>query len=220
MKNFLIISMILSAIVLPWCNKSNTVSPSLISSWIQNNSSISNTSSWTQKDISPTTLTGNVASWAILTGESYTAILTGNSLIYNNLFHVTIPKNLLVWTNENQSYEIFRLDFSKDFALDTWSQWSFQVFVIAVVGWRKDINDEAKCTQWKYDEWVLTKKTTKTIIQWKPVYITLSDFSYMHRKWSQWDLCFVDNNIMYTISLGSYTKQYIQKILNSFQFLN
>ncbi|MCX6822915.1 MAG: hypothetical protein NTX91_02865 [candidate division SR1 bacterium] len=220
MKKFLIITIILSAIVLHGCNKSNTVSPSLVSSGLQNNSSISDTSSGTQNDILPTALTGNVVSGAILSGESYTVILTGHSLVYKHLFHITIPKNLLVWTNEYQSYEIFRLDFSKDFTPAAWFQGYFKVFVEPVVGWRKDINDQAKCTQGKYDEGVLAKKTTKIMIQGKPIYITISDSSFMQRKRSQGDLCFVENNIIYTVSVGSYDKPYIQKILNSFQFLN
>ena len=177
---------------------------------------------------SPLISTWNVFSWAIISWSNYFVIITWNRLVYSGLFSIAIPKNLQIRTNEYQWAEIIRLDFGKDALPDSWSEWYFKLYVEDVPSRKKENNDKDKCVLGEYDEWVISNKTTtksigdKTIFMTKLTYYVMAapELDIKEKKREQWDLCFLNNGIIYRISVWSYDKIHIQQTLDSFQFIN
>ena len=67
--------------------------------------------------------------------------------------------------------------------------------------WRKQGDGIYRCTFGNYDEDVTSKNTITKRKNGKEFYITYANFSAFNKKRRQGDLCFVDNDLIYTISI-------------------
>ena len=172
-------------------------------------------------------LTWNILSWAMISWSNYFVSITWGHLIYSGLFSIMIPKNLQIRTNKYQWAEIIRLDLEKDSLPDSRTKWYFKFYVENIPSRKKENNDKDKCILGEYDEWVIFNKTITKTIDDKTVFITkltyyvaaAPELDIIEKKWEQWDLCFLNNDIIYRVSVWSYDKIFIQKILDSFQFI-
>jgi hypothetical protein len=163
--------------------------------------------------------TGNTLSWWLIQWKGYSVEISWGILTYTNLFSISIPENLLIWTNEYQWSEIIRLDFSVNTQPDIWTQWYFKLFVEHVPARKSSYTNKEKCVSGEYEDGVISTITTSKNIKQQEVYLTNINFSAQSKNRDQRDVCFINNDIIYTLSIWSYDNVFLQKIVNSFDIL-
>ncbi len=161
----------------------------------------------------------DIGSWTSISWVKYTILISWNKLIYEWFFSISIPKYLLSREYTNNGME--RLSFT-----DVTKEKYLTLTTTAVDWWRIGQNDKDRCALDRYDEGVISNKTIEKVIQGKNIYITnlifyvpaAPEIDITERKRAESDLCFVDNNVIYIMSVWGYDNAYIQRILNSLHF--
>ena len=149
-------------------------------------------------------------------------IISWNIITSSWLFTINFPKNLLftIHNTLNQWRYQETLETYKDSWKNSRKSGYIKIFVENIPDWKKALNDEDKCVFGNYDEYVISKKTIKKAQKNKDIYTTYLSFSTIDNKRRQWDLCFIDNNLIYTVSVWWYSQTNINHILDSFTFID
>ena len=210
MKYIISSCLFLGFFIFAWCNHIWQPSTNTIPKYI----------SWTQSIIKESTWS-LIATQSILTPQK-SLMISWHILIYSWLFTITTPTNLPFQKHiiDSQSRYIEKLNLSTDSENRDQKNGYFHFFVEPIADWKKEFSDKDKCIFGNYDENITSKTTLTETKDNKEIYITNVIFSAFDTTWKQWDLCFIDHNLIYTLSVWGYTENYIKNIINSFSLTN
>ncbi len=167
-------------------------------------------------------ITWNTTSGTNISSYYPSLSVSWNTIISNWLFTIQFPTNLVFQMHDTLGQ--WRYKERLDLYIDSWKESRkngyVKVFVENIPDWRKELSNEDKCIFSNYDENIVSKKTIKK--QWsnKDIYLTYVTFSAMNNVRKQGDLCFIKNNLIYTVSVWWYDQSSIENILTSFTFLD
>ncbi len=167
-------------------------------------------------------ITWNTISETIIPSYYPSLTVSWNTIISSWLFTIIFPMNL--WFQTHDTLGQWRYKERLDLYIDSWKESRkngyVKIFIESIPERRKELSDKDKCIFGNYDESILSKKTITK--QWsnKEIYTTYVTFSVLDNTRKQWDLCFIDNDLIYTISVWWYTTTYINSIIDSFTFLD
>lgn len=167
-------------------------------------------------------ITWNTASGTTISLYYPSLTISWNTIISNWLFTIQFPTNLVFQIYDTLGQ--WRYKEKLDLYVDSWKESRkngyIKVFVEIIPDWKKELSDEDKCVFGNYDENIVSKKTIKKQWKNKDIYITYVTFSAMNNVRKQGDLCFIKNNLIYTVSVWWYNQSSIENILHSFTFLD
>jgi len=226
MKKVILLSLALS-IFLTWCTLPTEKDDKTETPY--SNGSIKNVSSfnlsWKNKEKS-VSLYGNILS-GINISWKYSGIKNSwNTLYYDNIFAI-----ILLESSQERSYEANYSPIVNKYTERLWIENSennsisirnHSIDRIKSLQW-KDSLDKELCTP-HYEEWINYKPKTIEKILWnKKIYITYATFNVSGPdmepfKNYQAEICFVQNDRIYTITIGD-NKKYRKDIVEAFKFL-
>lgn len=222
-KKLLIIVMFYSIILLSWCNLNQPVEKNIIK--LTGNQKTDTILSWDtrKQDIS---IYGDISSGIDISWQYSSIKSSWDVLYYDNIFNIRLFQDA-----QKRLYDVTY------FPIVTWySEWlwindlkdnsisikSHSIIDIISLQW-ENLNIQDLCMP-HYEEWIhYQPKTIEKTIWEKKIYITYSTFDVSGPdmkpfKNYQAEICFVENDRIYTISIGD-IKNYRKDIVDSFNFI-
>lgn len=201
--------LILICIILMWCDRSGLQQRWSIETWWNTQSSQETIK---QETFSAGEISGHTVFW-----KDRNIVISSGYLTYDNTFVIELPQNITKRAYNNDSTEWFSLSEDKNINFITYTAWN-------TGWWRSEMTIREICTP-DYQEWINYKPQTNKIMQDdKEYFITYAIFDISGpdappAKNYQAEICFVQNGLRYTLSIGS-SKAYRKDIVKSFHFLN
>lgn len=209
MKYLFLLNAFVFASLLVWCTIQNnwlySTGEKNIYTWN------SNASSWSENEI----INWTIASWIFISWQQLNIYNFWNIIIYGWLFTLSTPKEI----DKREYYNMYDETLSLD---DNIGNVGLSISSYISTWLQDELSNKDKCA-YDYTEWVLSKSIFTKEIDWKIVYLanilfSISSPDTLPRKSWQSCLCFVNNDVVYRISVSDNLK-YREDIINSFKFI-
>lgn len=147
-------------------------------------------------------------------------ILSWHKLIYSGKFTVELSDNLQYWKSIypwNQGVEVFFTD--KLFPLFQLDDVKYAHLLIQPITPISEWNNLNRCPP-AQDNISRNKMQTITWNNGNIIYKNYRSYDSFWYLWKQWDLCFIDDSFIYTLSVRQYTISEVNWFIDSFTFLD